>query len=62
MNYCFECKTDYENHNALLIISKSVWAKIRPIFSTNWKGPDPFGKKSFWGFMYYTTIQMLTPL
>ena len=49
MNYYLEGKTDYETHNALLIITKSVHAKIRPILSPNWKVPDPFEKeKCFW--------------
>ena len=53
MNYYSEGKTDYEKHNALLIISKSVRTKIRPILSPNLKGPDPFDKKSFWDYFEY---------
>ena len=39
-----------KKHNALLIITKSVRAKIRPILSPNLRGPDPFEKKSFWAY------------
>ena len=54
MNYYSEGKTDYEKHNALLIISKSVRTKIRPILSPNLKGPDPFDNKSFWADLFDT--------
>ena len=42
MNYYLEGKTDYETHNDLLIITKSVHVKIRPILSPNLKVQDPF--------------------
>ena len=48
MNYYLEGKTVYEKHNALLIKTKLVRAKIRPILSPNLKVPDPFEEKSFW--------------
>ena len=52
MNYYLEAKTEYEKYDALLIVSISVHAKIRPFLSPNLKGPDPFEKKSFWGHRY----------
>ena len=48
MNYYHESRADYQKHNALLIMSKSVRTKIRPFLCPNLKGPDPFEKKSFW--------------
>ena len=54
MNYYLEGKTVYEKHNALLIKTKLVRAKIRPILSPNLKVPDPFEEKSFWVHITYT--------